>query len=69
MIKEILHIIEENSFRCSIITIDRLKDVQLEFETNYKQGIFDEEFFQERISVFKFNRRIQTCNKFIGIFC
>ncbi|MHA1955175.1 MAG: hypothetical protein ACW96U_14645, partial [Candidatus Heimdallarchaeaceae archaeon] len=55
MNEEILRIFEEKGFKCSIFHVNRLKEIQLEFETHYKQGIFDEEFYQERLSKFNFN--------------
>ncbi len=55
MFREILQKVEENGFKGSILPISRLKDIELEFKTNFEQGIFDEEFYRERLSVFNFN--------------
>ena len=55
MFREILKKVEENGFKGSILPISRLKDIELEFKTNFEQGIFDEEFYRERLSVFNFN--------------
>ncbi|NPD89328.1 MAG: epoxyqueuosine reductase [Asgard group archaeon] len=55
MIKEMLQKIEENGYKYSLVSVNHLKNLQLELENRHKEGLFDEEFYQERILRHNFN--------------
>jgi epoxyqueuosine reductase len=47
--------LEERGFKGRIVSIRHLHDLQNEIENHHRQGIFDEEFFQEALSFFSFH--------------
>ncbi len=53
-VEELLLNLTEHGYRGSIVSIQRLRDLQEEIEGRHRQGSFDEEFYQERLSWFDF---------------
>lgn len=52
--EELLLRLEERDFKTRIISAEHLPSLQEEVVGKYKQGLFDEEFYQERLAWFKF---------------
>jgi epoxyqueuosine reductase len=44
----------KKGYRCKIISSDHVHDLQAEIESQYRQGLFDEQFFKERLNGFDF---------------
>jgi epoxyqueuosine reductase len=55
MIKKIFQKIKENGFQYALVSVEHLKDIQLELDILYEQGLFDEEFYHERLPHYNFN--------------
>ncbi len=47
--------LEEQGYQARIVPIQRLHDLQEEIERRYRQGFFDEQFYQESLTSFDFN--------------
>lgn len=54
LVEELLLHLAELDYQGRIISIKRLRDLQKEIEGRYSQGLFDEDFYQERLSWFDF---------------
>lgn len=54
MEKTLIHQLEERGYQGRIVSIRRLHDLQEAFEGSYRQGLLDEEFYQERLTGFVF---------------
>jgi epoxyqueuosine reductase len=52
----------ECGYQCKIIASDHINDLQSEIENQYRQGLFDEEFYTEELSSFDF----KTADSFSG---
>ncbi len=52
--RELLLRLTEQSYQGRIASVERLRDLQEEIEGRYRQGLFDEEFYQERLAWFDF---------------
>jgi epoxyqueuosine reductase len=52
---ELLDHLEEKGWRGRIVPVEHLRDLQEEIAERYRQGVFDEEFYQERLTGFKFS--------------
>lgn len=55
MIDALLLRLKEHGYKGRIVPAERLYDLQDEIEKRYKQGLFDTEFYQERLTCFHFN--------------
>ena len=44
----------KKGYQCKIVSSDHIHDLQVEIESQYRQGLFDEEFFKEELSGFDF---------------
>jgi epoxyqueuosine reductase len=55
VLTELLHALAEKGYRGRILPIERLRDLQEEIEDQHRQGLFDEEFYQECLAWFKFS--------------
>jgi epoxyqueuosine reductase len=55
VLTELLHALAEKGYRGRGVPIERLRDLQEEIEGRYRQNVFDEEFYQERLAWFKFS--------------
>ncbi len=44
--------LEERGYKARIVPIQRLHDLQEEIKSRYRQGLFDEQFYQEHLSSF-----------------
>ena len=53
--EELFHQLEEWGYEGRIVSIQHLGDLQGEIEGRYKQGLFDEEFYQEWLTRFAFS--------------
>ena len=47
--------LEEKGYKGRIVSIQHLRDLQEEIEDRYREGQFNEEFYQERLTSFVFN--------------
>jgi len=47
--------LENQGFKARIVSIQRLHDLKEEIESRYRQGLFDEQFYQENLSSFAFS--------------
>ena len=52
--EELLLHLKEGGYQGRIVSIQRLRDLQEEIEGRYRQCLFDEEFYQERLAWFDF---------------
>ena len=52
--EELLFRLEERLYQGRIVSIEHLRDLQEEIGGRYRQGLFDEEFYQERLAWFHF---------------
>jgi epoxyqueuosine reductase len=55
MLEELFSQLEERGYKGRIVSIQHLGDLQEEIEGRYKQGLFDEEFYQEWLTGFAFS--------------
>jgi epoxyqueuosine reductase len=55
MIPTLLHQLDEKGCKGRGVPIRHLRDLQEEIEDRHRQGLFDEEFYQECLTGFKFN--------------
>jgi len=53
--EELFHQLEEWGYKGRVVSIQHLGDLQEEIEGRYKQGLFDEEFYQEWLTGFAFS--------------
>jgi epoxyqueuosine reductase len=51
---EVLHQLEMQGYKGRIVPVQHLRDLQEEIEAQHGQGLFDEEFYRERLAVFDF---------------
>jgi epoxyqueuosine reductase len=51
---ELLDHLGEKGWRGRVVPAEHLRDLQEEIAERYRQGVFDEEFYQERLTGFKF---------------
>ena len=49
-------------YQCKIISSDHIHDLQSEIERQYRQGLFDEEFYTEELTGFDF----KIADSFVG---
>jgi epoxyqueuosine reductase len=54
MTPELFHQLEEQGYKGRIVSVQHLRDLREETEGFYRQGLFDEEFYQERLALFTF---------------
>ncbi|MBI5956555.1 MAG: epoxyqueuosine reductase [Chloroflexi bacterium] len=54
MTEQLFSQLEERGYQGRIVPIQHLRDLQEEIEGRYRQGIFDKEFYQERLAWFDF---------------
>lgn len=54
MLEELLSQLQERGYDGRVVAIQRLGDLQEEIEGRHRQGLFDEEFYQERLTGFAF---------------
>lgn len=54
MARNLFFQLEERGYRERILSIQHLSDLRNEIDRFYRQGAFDEEFYQERLAVFDF---------------
>jgi epoxyqueuosine reductase len=52
---QLLRRLEEKGRRGRIVPVEHLHDLQEEIEGHHRQGVLDEEFYQERLSGFRFS--------------
>jgi len=52
--EELLHHLAEHGYQGRIVSIQRLPELQEEIKGRFTQGLFDEEFYQLRLTFFKF---------------
>jgi len=55
MSEELFSQLEERGYKGRVVAIQHLGDLQEEIEGRYKQGLFDEEFYQEWLTGFAFS--------------
>jgi epoxyqueuosine reductase len=55
MIEKIFAKLEENGYKGRIVSIRHLQDLQFDLVNRHRQKLFDEEFYQERLTWFKFS--------------
>ncbi|MBE9506928.1 MAG: epoxyqueuosine reductase [Chloroflexi bacterium] len=55
MIPTLLRQLDEKGYKGRVAPIRHLRDLQEEIEGRHRQGLFDEEFYQERLAEFKFD--------------
>jgi len=55
MTEELLSRLEERGYKGRIVPIQHLADLQEEIEGNYRQGLFDEEFYQKLLTWLAFS--------------
>lgn len=55
MTQEIFTGLEEKGYRGRIVSVRHIDDLRADIEKRYRQSLFDLEFYQERISVFKYD--------------
>ncbi len=55
MTQEIFNILEEKGYQGRIASIQHVDDLRNDIEKHYQQNLFDQEFYQRYISVFKFD--------------
>ena len=55
MTLEVLRQLETLGYKGRIVSAQRLRDMQEEIDAQYRQGLFDEEFHQERLAFFTFD--------------
>jgi len=55
MMPRLLRQLDEKGYKGRVVPIHHLRDLQEEIEGRYRQGFFDEEFYQERLTGFKFD--------------
>jgi len=55
MREELFNELEGQGYKARIVSIQHLRDLQEEIEGHYRHGLFDEEFYQERLAVFDFS--------------
>jgi epoxyqueuosine reductase len=53
-VEDLLLRLEERGYQGCVVSIRRLREMQDEIEGNYKRGLFDKEFYQERLAWFDF---------------
>jgi len=53
-VEELLLHLAERSYQGRVVSIQRLRELQEEIEGRYRQGLFDKEFYQERLAWFDF---------------
>jgi len=51
----LFHQLEERGYKGGIVSIQHLRDLQEEIEGRHREGLFDEEFYQERLAAFSFS--------------
>jgi epoxyqueuosine reductase len=44
----------QRGYQCKIISSDRIHDLETEIENQYRQGLFDEQLYEEELSIFDF---------------
>lgn len=54
MKEELLTQLERRGYRAKIVSLEHLSDIQEEIQSRHTQGLFDEDFFRERLSWFNF---------------
>jgi len=55
MTEELFSQLAEQGYKGRIVSIQHLDDLQEEIESHYRQGFFDEEFYQESLTSFTFS--------------
>ena len=55
MTEELFSQLEERGYKGRIVSIQHLNDLQEEIKGHHRQGFFDEEFYQERLTGFAFS--------------
>ncbi len=55
MLEELFSQLEERGYQGRIVAVQHLGELQEEIEGRYKQGLFDEEFYQEWLTQFAFS--------------
>jgi epoxyqueuosine reductase len=55
MIPTLLRQLDEKGYKGRIVPVHRLRDLQEEIEGHHRQGVLDEEFYQERLTHFHFS--------------
>jgi epoxyqueuosine reductase len=55
LIPEVLRQLEMQGYKGRIVPARRLRDMQAEIDAQVRQGLFDEEFYQERLALFTFD--------------
>jgi epoxyqueuosine reductase len=55
MMEELLSQLEERGYKGCIVSIQHLSDLQEEIEGHYRQGLFDEEFYQKLLTWLAFS--------------
>jgi epoxyqueuosine reductase len=55
MVSDLLCRLGEIGYRGRVVPAERLRDLQEEIEGRRRQGLFDDEFYQERLAGFKFD--------------
>lgn len=53
-VEELLLHLAERGYQGRVVSIQRLRELQEEIEGRYRQGLFDKEFYQERLASFDF---------------
>ena len=53
-VDELLLHLAERGYQGRVVSIQRLRELQEEIEERYRQGLFDKEFYQERLASFDF---------------
>jgi len=52
---ELLRQLERRGYRGRVVSIQRLRDLQDEIESRYREGLFDERFYRQRLTGFTFD--------------
>jgi epoxyqueuosine reductase len=55
MASDLLCRLEEEGYRGRVVPVEHLRDLQEEIEERHRQGFFDEEFYQECLTGFRFS--------------
>jgi epoxyqueuosine reductase len=54
MIPTLLHQLDDRGWKGRVVPVHHLRDLQEEIEDRHRQGLFDEEFYQECLTGFEF---------------
>lgn len=54
MTEELFIQLKERGYKGRIVSIEHLRDLEEEIESRYREGLFDEEFYKERLTSFTF---------------